>query len=103
MIGITDAFKAIEVPEYIKQKSIEDYGHAALEYAAPQEANDNGEVSGFGFLQAVNYTTSPSVSHIYYGMLLKTKNLLEKNINHPSLETRNHYQLLLRRIDKAMK
>ena len=103
MIGISDAFKAIEAPEYIKQKSIEDYGHASMECDCPQHEFSNEEVSGFGYLQAINYTSSPSVAHIYYGMLQKTKSLLEKNINHPSTETRNHYQLLLRRIEKALK
>ena len=103
MIGISDAFKAIEAPEYIKQKSIEDYGHASMECACPQHGFSNEEVSGFGYLQAINYTSFPSVAHIYYGMLQKTKSLLEKNINHPSTETRNHYQLLLRRIEKALK
>ena len=98
-LGITDQFKNIQVPEYIKEKSLQDFGINNLH----EEKISNEEVSGFGFLQAINYTTSPSLSPLYYGLLMKTKSLLEKHQNYTSMETRNHYQLLLRRIEKALK
>ena len=99
ILGITDQFPMIEAPKYVNQTSIKNFG--TNEWNSQEQVN--GDVNGFEFLAAVNYATSPSIAHIYYGLLLKTKALLEKNVNHASMETRNHYRLLLHQIEKALK
>ena len=98
-LGVTDQFPVIEAPKYVNQTSIKNFG--TNEWNSQEQVN--GDVNGFEFLVAVNYATSPSIAHIYYGLLLKTKALLEKNVNHASMETRNHYRLLLHQIEKALK
>lgn len=102
MIGITDQFKNIQAPEYIREKSRKDYGPETLEFTGSAPLG-NGEISGFNYLYAINYTSAPSTAHIYHAVLMKTKTLLENNRNNASVETQNHYQLLLRRIEKALK
>ena len=99
ILGITDQFPMIEAPKYVNQTSIKNFG--TNEWNSQEQVN--GDVNGFEFLAAVSYATSPSIAHIYYGLLLKTKALLEKNVNHASMETRNHYRLLLHQIEKALK
>ena len=105
-LGITNETHKINVPDYIKDQSIQDFGmntQSFLEkYANTPHNLSNEEISGFGYLQMVNYVSFPSLAHIYHGVLMRTKKLLERNLNHPSMETRNHYQLLLQRINKAL-
>lgn len=99
MIGITD--NSIQMPDYVQQKSIKDFGYNT-QYAF-ERLQSPEEVSGFGFLFNVNFNNAPEQYHVYYGILMKTKDLLQKNYNHPNIETRNHYRLLLRQIEKALK
>ena len=109
MIGITD-FDGIDAPSYIKEKSIQDYGVGARELYS--EFNDFGnkrpmlrhpeEVSGFGYLVAVNYDSAPSTEYLYYGLLQKSISLLRTKQHVASPEARNHYQLLLLQLEKAM-
>ena len=102
MLGFKDQFAGIDIPEYVKKRSVQDFG-TDTRYLFDGDVQISGDVNGFGFLVSVNFEVPASLSHIYYGLLLKTKALLEKNVNHASMETRNHYRLLLHQIEKALK
>ena len=111
MIGIQDDpyHNQLQVPTYIREKSEQDYGLLANGHACcgeydlcGQYAQTPEEMSGFGYLQMISYESAPSMEYMYYGLLQKTRSLLNRVRNSGSADTRNHYQLLLLQIDKAM-
>lgn len=59
-------------------------------------------VQGVGFQRRVR-AEFPSIAHVYYNVLMKTKQQLERAKNTGNLETRNHYALLLHQINQALK
>ncbi len=111
MIGIQDDpyHNQLQVPTYIREKSEQDYGLLANGHACcgeydlcGQYAQTPEEMSGFGYLQMISYESAPSMEYMYYGLLQKTRSLLNRVRNSGSADTRNHYQLLLLQIDKAL-
>lgn len=50
----------------------------------------------------VVYAIPQQYEGVYFGYIGKIKNLLSRNRNHPDMETREHYRLLLHIIDKAL-
>ena len=60
-----------------------------------------GEKEGFGmvdYIEAKPYSTT----HLFYNMLLKTKDMLAQAVNRSTGEAKSYYQLLLFKVEKAL-
>ena len=69
----------------------------------PERYNaENGEIMGFGYQERVQYEGEDN-SALYYGTLLKVKQILESARNTGNQATRDHYGYLLHKIENALK
>ena len=59
-------------------------------------------VAGYEPSSATYFIARPQ-DGLYYGYLLKIRNILKGKINHPDKNTRLHYQLLLHNLDNSLK
>lgn len=62
---------------------------------------ESAPVSGYGE-PFVNYNIPQQYEGVYFGYVLKIQSLLKKAASHSDMETRLHYQLMLRNIEKAL-
>ncbi len=102
-----NSLTGIQLPEFVKQKSIQDFGYEGFnEYLNPcySEASfDSDPVSGFSGT-TISFSLKPSLESLYYGYLLETKSLLERAVRTTrDNETKVHYQLLLHQIEKTIR
>ncbi|WP_158280770.1 zinc-dependent metalloprotease [Pararcticibacter amylolyticus] len=65
-------------------------------------ASSAGDTEGFGFMPRVLFQTD-DISHVYYGWLLETKDILEKAVAKQQGDTRAKYQYFLLQINRALK
>lgn len=111
MGGLTALSNMIEVPEEVKQKSLQTYGalpmeilgaYTNVEHFATQA--DASEVMGFDFRVDINPQVIPtSVDYLYFDMLKQLQSLVKSKLNSGSTDTRQHYRLLLHKLDKVLK
>ena len=64
-------------------------------------SNTPEEISGFGYFRSLTESLSPRDA-MYYGRLIKVRDLLRQKRYTGDQETRNHYELLLHRIEGAL-
>ena len=64
-------------------------------------SNTPEEVGGFGYFRSLTESLSPRDA-MYYGRLIKVRDLLRQKRYTGDQETRNHYELLLHRIEGAL-
>lgn len=62
----------------------------------------NGSVDAYHRIETIKVDNSRTAAH-YYSLLLKTRDMLRAHANSSVREDRLHYQMLLYRIDKALK
>ena len=99
---------ALEVPEYMKEKSREVYGilpESSVGIFTNREMFGEiplpEKIQGFGSA----YTTGPmqaSMEAIYFDILKKARALLKSKMNTGAEETRVHYKLLIHKLDQAL-
>lgn len=104
----------IRIPEAMKEQSRATYGLVSEEFAgiytnlerlAPAESEDllqQAERMGFGSFVGVTAPYIPT-DHIYFDVLKKTLTLLKNKVNTGSTDTKQHYKLLIYKIEKALK
>lgn len=110
MGGLTALSNMIEIPEEVKQKSRQTYGVLPMEmlgaYTNMELAMraDASEVMGFDFRVNLNPQVIPTpVDYLYFDMLKQLQSLVKSQLNSGSTDTRQHYRLLLHKLDKALK
>ena len=59
-------------------------------------------VAGYEPSSATYFISRPQ-NGLYYGYLLKIRDMLKRKINHPDKNTQLHYQLLLHNLDNSLK
>ena len=96
-MNITDN---LTLDQWLDQKMFQLYGYVPEQ--AKLSADSPEPVQGVGFQRRVK-AEFPSIAHVYYNVLMKTKQQLEKAKNTGNTETRNHYALLLHQINQALK
>lgn len=64
-------------------------------------SNNPEEIGGFGYFRSLTESLSPRDA-MYYGRLLKVRDLLRQKRYTGDQDTRNHYELLLHRIEGAL-
>ena len=64
-------------------------------------SNTPEEIGGFGYFRSLTESLSPRDA-MYYGRLIKVRDLLRQKRYTGDQETRNHYELLLHRIEGAL-
>ena len=110
-LGITLEEGMIEIPECIKAQSRAFYGELPEEvmgvftnrkndYQAVREAIP-AEQMGFGFNVYLTDVMEP-MDHIYYEKLKQAQALIQGKVSTGSTDTRNHYKLLLYKINQAL-
>ena len=110
-LGITIEEGMIEIPECIKAQSRVFYGELPEEvmgvftnrksdYEAIREATP-AEQMGFGFNVYLTDVMEP-MDHIYYEKLKQAQALIQGKVSTGSTDTRNHYKLLLYKINQAL-
>lgn len=99
----------IDIPEEIKARSRATYGLLPESIAGiysnreqPSGLQNPAETRGFGFFQGVNPPMEP-IAHVYFSTLRKTLNLLKSKAATGSEDTRQHYRLLIFKIEQALK
>ena len=122
-LSLTDNCKMVEVPEQVKLMSRERYGILSQEVLggfsnvetmqpcaeAPetdvaQQPLNMAEKQWFGY--GVNVNTNlviEPLDHVYFDMLKRIQTLLKSKVNTGSEDTRQHYRLLLYKIEQALK
>ena len=110
MGGLTALSNMIEIPEEVKQKSRQTYGVLPMEmlgaYTNMELAMraDASEGMGFDFRVNLNPQVIPTpVDYLYFDMLKQLQSLVKSQLNSGSTDTRQHYRLLLHKLDKALK
>lgn len=104
----------VAIPEVIKERSRSYFGILPpsilgrftnqVEQAVPI-CTDNmtpREKAGFGFFVAAQWKGKP-MEHFYFSLLKDIQRLLKEKANTGSSDTREHYRLLLYKIEKALK
>ena len=119
-LSLADGCKMIEVPEQVKLMSRERYGELPLEVLggfsnaeAVQPCAEApvtklplnmSERQGFGYWVNVNSNmVVEPLDHLYFDMLKRIQVLLKSKANTGSEDTRQHYRLLLYKIEQALK
>lgn len=120
-LTITDVCRMVDVPEQVKMKSRERYGVLPAEImgrftnAEQLESCGNAPVvghlpesvlqrQGFGYWVNVNSNmVIEPLDHLYFDMLKKIQSLLKSKENTGAEDTRQHYRLLLYKIEQALK
>lgn len=104
----------IRIPEVMKEQSRAAYGLISEEFAGiyfnlerlvPFESEDllrQAERMGFDSYVGVTAPYIPT-GHIYFDVLKKTLSLLKSKVNTGSTDTKQHYKLLIYKIEKALK
>ena len=104
----------IRIPEVMKEQSRAAYGliseefagiYSNLERLVPFESEDllrQAERMGFDSYVGVTAPYIPT-DHIYFDVLKKTLSLLKSKVNTGSTDTKQHYKLLIYKIEKALK
>ena len=104
----------IRRPEVMKEQSRAAYGliseefagiYSNLERLVPFESEDllrQAERMGFDSYVGVTAPYIPT-GHIYFDVLKKTLSLLKSKVNTGSTDTKQHYKLLIYKIEKALK
>ena len=104
----------IRIPEVMKEHSRAAYGliseefagiYSNLERLVPFESEDllrQAERMGFDSYVGVTAPYIPT-GHIYFDVLKKTLSLLKSKVNTGSTDTKQHYKLLIYKIEKALK
>lgn len=104
----------IRIPEVMKEQSRAAYGliseefagiYSNLERLVPFESEDllrQAERMGFDSYVGVIAPYIPT-GHIYFDVLKKTLSLLKSKVNTGSTDTKQHYKLLIYKIEKALK
>ena len=104
----------IRIPEVMKEQSRAAYGliseefagiYSNLERLVPFESEDllrQAERMGFDSYVGVTAPYIPT-GHIYFDVLRKTLSLLKSKVNTGSTDTKQHYKLLIYKIEKALK
>lgn len=104
----------IRIPEVMKEQSRAAYGliseefagiYSNLERLVPFESEDllrQAERMGFDSYVGVTAPYIP-MGHIYFDVLKKTLSLLKSKVNTGSTDTKQHYKLLIYKIEKALK
>ena len=72
-------------------------------YYSLNQVKELNERAGFDYIYYVFNTSTNNNNHLYYQMLMKVKNVMEKRKNNGSYETRSHYAYLLSIVDDFMK
>ncbi|WP_065219559.1 MULTISPECIES: zinc-dependent metalloprotease [Butyricimonas] len=118
--SVVSASRMIEVPEPVKAYSRERYGILPAEWmgvfsnreavAVCREAvpvttlPGNIERQGFGYWVNVNTNmVVEPLDHLYFDMLRKIQSLIKGKVNTGSEDTRQHYRLLLYKLEQAFK
>ena len=104
----------IRIPEVMKKQRRAAYGliseefagiYSNLERLVPFESEDllrQAERMGFDSYVGVTAPYIPT-GHIYFDVLKKTLSLLKSKVNTGSTDTKQHYKLLIYKIEKALK
>ena len=104
----------IRIPEVMKEQSRAAYGliseefagiYSNLERLVPFESEDllrQAERMGFDSYVGVTAPYIPT-GHIYFDVLKKTLSLLKSKVNTGSTDTKQHYELLIYKIENALK
>lgn len=104
----------IRIPEVMKEQSRAAYGliseefagiYSNLERLVPFKSEDllrQAERMGFDSYVGVTAPYIPT-GHIYFDVLKKTLSLLKSKVNTGSTDTKQHYKLLIYKIEKALK
>ncbi|WP_270429576.1 zinc-dependent metalloprotease [Butyricimonas virosa] len=104
----------IRIPEVMKEQSRAAYGliseefagiYSNLERLVPFESEDllrQAERMGFDSYVGVTAPYIPT-GHIYFDVLKKTLSLLKSKVNTGSTDTKQHYKLLIYKIENALK
>ena len=104
----------IRIPEVMKEQSRAAYGliseefagiYSNLERLVPFESEDllrQAERMGFDSYVGVTAPYIPT-GHIYFDVLKKTLSLFKSKVNTGSTDTKQHYKLLIYKIEKALK
>lgn len=105
------AFKdeAIRVPEYITAQRMKDFGvlpEKAICSCGQRQGNDthfgNMETQGFSFQVNVKAPSEP-LKDLYFKTLKNSLALLKAKVNTGSEDTKQHYRLLIYKIEQALK
>ncbi len=110
-MNLTAMSNTPEIPEVIKMKSRQTYGMLPVEvlgvYTNMEHADvqlDRSEIMGFDFRVRVNPKSVPSsVDHLYFDMLKNLQTLVKSKVDSGSTDTRQHYRLLLHKLEKVLK
>lgn len=106
--------RMIAIPESVKAKSRADHGVISPEYAGmftnaeqPVPAmyachSDECERAGFSMYVDVKEPAVP-MGHVYFNIVKKAYDLVKSQANTGSADTRNHYKLMLFKLQKALK
>lgn len=94
----------IGVPDFLK--SVSPIAHSSFCSCHADAVRHSGEVSanpvaGYEPASASYFIAKPQ-DGLYYGYLLKVRNVLRGKVNHPDKSTRLHYQLLLHNLDNSL-
>ena len=120
--SITANSKMIEVPEIVKTLHREKYGMLPVEWMGMYSDQPQVEIckeipaleqsmsmeqmerQGFGYWVNVNSNmVVEPLDHLYFDMLKKMQSLIKAKANTGSEDTRQHYRLLLYKLEQALK
>ena len=95
----------IGIPDFLRGSS--PIAHSSFCSCRPDASKHVANVSlnpvaGYEPSSATYFIARPQ-DGLYYGYLLKIRNILKGKINHPDKNTRLHYQLLLHNLDNSLK
>lgn len=110
-LSFTAEHMMIQVPEAVKAKSREMYGNVSehwmgmftnKEVSDHRDACCGGDVQGFGWHISVTAPYEP-LEHLYFENLQNTLTLLKSKANTGNADTRQHYRLLIYKIEQSLK
>lgn len=112
ILALTGAPCQVAIPEIIKERSRAVFGvlpssimgRFTNETVLPVEVGTMTpeEKAGFGFFISAQQKGKP-MEHLYFALLKRTQGLLKEKMNTGSEDTREHYRLLLYKIERALK
>ena len=91
----------LEMLRLQETEKFENLYHAECPSSFEKHSLIHDDVSGFGFLRRFVYQ-SPDLSHIYYGWLLKNKEILEKQVKRQDEDIKKEYEYLLFKVNSAL-
>lgn len=95
----------INIPDFLKGSS--PIAHSSFCSCHPDALKHSEKfslnpVAGYEPSSATYFISRPQ-NGLYYGYLLKIRDMLKRKINHPDKNTQLHYQLLLHNLDNSLK